>query len=225
MRREGITAGGAGARESAAPRAARLRRRQRHEHRAPARLLRDDCARSRRISSCRRGSPRSRWTRWPRPRARRFAASNRTIGWFDPVPVGRATTTLRRRPPRSGLMRALSSRRGSRPGRPRAVPRRSRQRRSSSSPSTRTRRRPSTINLAMRAGSICDPAGLPGAMYLLSRVDRPRHRDALGRPHRRGARRPRHRADRHRHAASLLDRLHVPRRGLRVRCSRSSATS
>src|SRR5438128_2491032 len=27
-----------------------------------------------------------------------------------------------------------------------------------------------TINLAMRAGSICDPADAPGAMYLLSRV-------------------------------------------------------
>src|ERR1700709_1962288 len=27
-----------------------------------------------------------------------------------------------------------------------------------------------TINLAIRAGSICDPANAPGAMYLLSRV-------------------------------------------------------
>ena len=39
---------------------------------------------------CRRGSRRSRSRRWPPPRARSSPTSNRTIGWFEPLPVGDA---------------------------------------------------------------------------------------------------------------------------------------
>ena len=94
--RDGITDAELDEGEGAAARAARLRQRQRHQHRAPARLLRDHrerrrlhgAARAHRGGDARRG----RATR----RATSSTPSNRTIGWFEPLPVGSATLNAQR---------------------------------------------------------------------------------------------------------------------------------
>ena len=84
----GRDGGGTGEGEEPAAGAARVRERQRDEHRPPARVLRDDRvgrpvpvdAGSDPPSDARR---RSRTRRPPR-----FRAGNRTVGWFRPLPPG-----------------------------------------------------------------------------------------------------------------------------------------
>ena len=93
---------------------------------------------------------------------------------------------------------------------------RPRQRRRRARQADARRRRPSRSTWPMRAGSICDPAGAPGTTWLLSRViDRGTASRSAG-GDRRGARQPRHHADRHGHAARLLARLHLPGRRFRA---------
>ena len=192
--------------EGAAARAAGVRQRQRHQHRAPARLLRDDRQR-------RRCSP-------------ALPARIAAVTLEEVADAARARARRRRTAPSAGSIRCRSARKSD----------------VSADVDVRTagleprlshravldngvvvlaqgdarRRRRSPISLAMRAGSICDPPDAPGATWLLSRVIDRGTDDAIGRRHRRGARQPRHHADDHRHAPSVLARLHLPRRGLRA---------
>ena len=156
---------------------------------------------------CRRASTRSRSTRWPtRPRA--MLAGART---------GRSAGSIRCRSVTSRRLESDWLTSTAPEPRARARPGDARQRRRRHRQARRARRRPSPINLAMRAGSICDPADAPGATHLLSRVIDRGTAHAIGRRDRRGARQPRHHADASRVTRHLLlARLHLPRRGFRA---------
>ena len=83
----GITAAELDQGEGAAAGAAGVRQRQRHEHRAPARVLRDHRQRRRvrRAAGAHRGGDARRGRR---RRARGCSTpSNRTVGWFEPLPI------------------------------------------------------------------------------------------------------------------------------------------
>ena len=80
----------AGARQGEEPAAgaARVRERQRDEHRAPARVLPRPSRPSTGTTTARRSSRPSPRTTWAGSRGGTCTPANRTVGWFEPLPAG-----------------------------------------------------------------------------------------------------------------------------------------
>ena len=156
----------------------RVRRRQHHEHRSSAWLLRDHRRPARfcrdlasRVSAVTSGR---RWRTW---RAAVLAGSNRTVGWFDPIRVDRIMNVVgpcvagngagaRPRGPLCNGASSSSSRRG------------------------RHQRSPSTSRCTPGRSAI--QRRLSGGHTSAGTRDRSGHADAVGRRHCRRDRRPRH---------------------------------